>query len=88
MTKLVSKQYKLDYYDHLNDKPLLNGDMVLATFQDGFQLRTMIVNNSRGVASSPSGGDVYENEACIAVLFHGISIRIPLRNSKIEIKRD
>ena len=88
MNKIVSKSYKLDDYDHLDGKPLLNGDMVLATFPDGHQVRTHIVLKSHGVYSSPSCGDRYDYEACIAIPFHGVSIHLSLRDNEIQVKRD
>jgi len=88
MKNLINKPYKSDYYDFLDDKPLLSKDKVKITFPNGSIMETEIHLDGKCVFSSPGFGDKYEFSACIYVMVFGLKQEIVLKDhAEIDIER-
>lgn len=81
MSKIINREYKSNYYDYLDENPLLPGDKVKVTFPNGSVIETEIHLKGKCVFSSPGFGDRYEESACIYVDVFG------LKHSDIIVER-
>ena len=88
MSEVVCKKCCLDYYDHLDGTPLIDGDKVRAYFPSGHVMDTVISNHRECTQSSPSYGDVWVYSAHIVVAYYGVRAELSLKeHPEVKVER-